>query len=271
MTYRPKGRILAELRCRVLVSRFDVQFMEGDKAKMLTLPKPCYSVRSSIFSPAMMFDAHDAHNNASQPDATIPPSQPVYGYRCGSGCGGSQEGDGGSREDDAASTLVASDESDVGEVFPDHTADTGQSAGFDVPTPPPAAAAYTDEFLTRMERFISAEDAQHAIEINNQVLHSSQMGMDQDMDSMWNEPDPDGHSDIASRAASARCISPGPGLGAWADDYHLEYHFVVRPLRLTPQHRYCRGLVASHLVLRDEDIYREGEDGLHVNGRLHQA
>jgi hypothetical protein len=65
-----------------------------------------------------------------------------------------------------------------------------------------------------------------------------------------NDPFSTVSSDIEIR--SIHCVSPGPGLGAWTEDIVLEkYHFLDSPLRLTPQRRYCRGLVASHLVVRD--------------------
>lgn len=35
------------------------------------------------------------------------------------------------------------------------------------------------------------------------------------------------------------------------------YHFSKSPLRLTPQRRYCRGLVAAHLVLNDDTTYQD--------------
>jgi hypothetical protein len=64
------------------------------------------------------------------------------------------------------------------------------------------------------------------------------------------------HSVYSTDARSVHCSSPGPGLGAWAGeeetkDIAFEYYFLCRPLRLTPQRRYCRGLVASHLILND--------------------
>lgn len=92
-------------------------------------------------------------------------------------------------------------------------------------------------------------------------------GDDDDIpDSLINEPLESGdHSVVVSEKGSVRCISPGPGVGAWTTDglrlgmgmgmgMEMEirqYYFVVSPLRLTPQRRNCRGLLASHLVVGD--------------------
>lgn len=67
------------------------------------------------------------------------------------------------------------------------------------------------------------------------------------------------HSVFSPDSGSIRCISPGPGLGAWTEqeevrDAPLVYHFLVRPLRLTPQLRYCRGAIASHLIMDDHGL-----------------
>ncbi|OCK83828.1 hypothetical protein K432DRAFT_379128 [Lepidopterella palustris CBS 459.81] len=73
--------------------------------------------------------------------------------------------------------------------------------------------------------------------------------------SMTNEPDGSGdHSLASSTILSVRCGTPGPGLGGWTEEAPLlpNYHFLKSPLRLTPQRRYCRGLVAAHLVLDDD-------------------
>lgn len=82
---------------------------------------------------------------------------------------------------------------------------------------------------------------------------------DDDMpDSLMNEPLESGdHSVVVSDKGSVRCISPGPGVGAWTTDGlklgigMRKYYFVVSPLRLTPQRRNCRGLLAQHLVVGD--------------------
>jgi len=67
-------------------------------------------------------------------------------------------------------------------------------------------------------------------------------------DSMKNEPHGSGdHSDATPDDRSVARTSPGPGMGGWIDqvnifppyddDFH-KHHFLVRPLRLTPQPRY---------------------------------
>jgi hypothetical protein len=69
---------------------------------------------------------------------------------------------------------------------------------------------------------------------------------------------------VTANVRSCRCISPGPELGAWtSEEWALgdrrrppvsDNLFLASPLRLTPLRRYCRGSVASHLVLRDVDF-----------------
>jgi len=72
--------------------------------------------------------------------------------------------------------------------------------------------------------------------------------------SMANEPyNTKDHSLASSSFSSVSYEAPGPGLGGWIEEIPVAgYHFSKSPLRLTPQRRYCRGLVAAHLVLNDD-------------------
>lgn len=90
--------------------------------------------------------------------------------------------------------------------------------------------------------------------------------------SVKNHPGSDDHSVISSDARSVRCISPGPGLGSWIERWEgdaglKEYpgHFSSRPLRLTPQRQFCRGLVASHLVLIEDGVAVDAAEGFFRN------
>jgi len=162
---------------------------------------------------------------------------------CGCQCGNrGEDSDGGSNEDDNASTLVASN-FDSDEEFP---------SSADGPEQHVNAGAFRED--TRG----SNEDPR--MRPRAQPLRGEMV------DSMRTEFDSsDEHSVVASDTRSVSRISVGPGIGDWTnEDFHFnelhwnEYYFVVRPLRLTPQRRYCRGLVASHMVVRDEDSYDRG-------------
>ncbi|KAF1995899.1 hypothetical protein P154DRAFT_526003 [Amniculicola lignicola CBS 123094] len=85
-------------------------------------------------------------------------------------------------------------------------------------------------------------------------------------DSMNNESvNNEERSNATSGDVNIRCMSPGPGIGAWVDE---GYYFHDHPLRMTPQRRLCRGVVASHMVLRDDETLVDGEDGFLDDGSL---
>jgi hypothetical protein len=63
-----------------------------------------------------------------------------------------------------------------------------------------------------------------------------------------------------SGSRSVGTVSPGVWVaeaGSWdvyheADRFPLEYHFLVTPLRLSPQYEHCRGHPDSHMVMEDD-------------------
>jgi len=69
-------------------------------------------------------------------------------------------------------------------------------------------------------------------------------------------------SRAASSRGSVRVLTPGPGIGVWAEDGRvehvnrlpLEYHFLQKPLRLSPQYQDCRGNFLSHMIVPDRPL-----------------
>jgi hypothetical protein len=63
-------------------------------------------------------------------------------------------------------------------------------------------------------------------------------------------------------SGSLGTVSPGAlvvGAGTWdidneADRFPPQYHFIVTPLRLSPQYEHCRGHPVSHMVTRDDMV-----------------
>ena len=181
---------------------------------------------------------------------------------CGCRCrtrGIEEEGEGGSNDDDNASTLVGSMGSDS--EFPDSS---------DGPEPHVSARSIS-EARTRIGGIfeIGVEGfrlGQPVVETEPLRPHRIPSFYEERTESMRNQHGSEDHSVVVSDARSPRSMSPGPGIGMWIGrelelrELHFsEYHFLVRPLRLTPQHRYCRGLVTSHMVVPDEGFY--GRDG----------
>jgi hypothetical protein len=223
-----------------------------------------------------MFEHHNVHDDLSHPDATRPPqlNQTVCGCHCGLGNGSAQEGDDGSKDGDGGSTVAGSEDSDIRDDYVSFSGDTALDASFEGHIPTSVPSEYLAEHRARIERFVNAVDGFQqltGVDISSHFLGQSGFFDDYDADSMRPEPSSDVHSVVTSDARSVRPISPGPGIGHWVEEVPEEYHFVVRPLRLTPQHRYCRGLVASHLVLRDEETFLVRENTLHVDGHLQEA
>jgi len=223
-----------------------------------------------------MFDHHGAHEDLSQPDATRPPqlNQTVCGCRCGRGIGSAQEGDDGNKDGDCVSTLVGSEDSDSGDGSVSFSGDTALNASFEGQIRTPVPSEYVTELRARIERFLNGADGfQHlvSVDISSHLPGQNDFLHDFDADSMRPEPSSDVHSVVTSDARSVRPMSPGPGIGEWVEEGSNDYHFLARPLRLTPQHRCCRGLVASHVVLRDEEAFVAREIGLRGDGHLQEA
>jgi len=186
------------------------------------------------------------------------------------------EGDGGGgSENDGASTrslatLVASNNSDADGDFPLSSDGPEEHAHLEI------FELELDEFTSRqtsdINEFVARLSAMHGNEVlpfDGHVMGSDEQRVhvrgpysrdyQDDLPSSLrnnhtrssNERFSTISSDIDIR--SVHCVSPGPGLGTWTEDTVVleRYHFLDSPLRLTPQRRYCRGLVASHLVVRD--------------------
>jgi hypothetical protein len=207
-----------------------------------------------------MFEHHDVHDNLSQPDSTRPPqlNQTVCGCRCGRGSASVPEGDGGSNEDDGASTCAASDDYNMENDYVSFSGDTALNASFEGHIPDVVPFEYVADLRARVELFVNAVAGFHqtsGIDHPSHVVDYHGILREFDADSMRPEPSSDVHSVVTSDSRSIRPISPGPGIGGWAEEVPEDHRPGIRPLRLTPQHRHCRGLVASHLVLRDEESF----------------
>ncbi|KAF2118447.1 hypothetical protein BDV96DRAFT_386604 [Lophiotrema nucula] len=195
--------------------------------------------------------------------ANRPPqlNETVCGCRCGCGCSGLLEGDGGDGGSTSTreTTLFDPDEEDPqssdgpeAHVTPDM---------FAVRQALPWMVGDTREVPTRYGSFDYDNDgfrpSQRVIGIEDQPLRPISdvrySEISENDDSMVNGTASDTHSVITPNVRSIRPMSPGPGLGHWiGDTVHSENYFLAKPLRLTPQRRFCRGLVASHLVVRDD-------------------
>ncbi|KAF2442552.1 hypothetical protein P171DRAFT_69426 [Karstenula rhodostoma CBS 690.94] len=172
--------------------------------------------------------------------ASRPPhlNQTVCGCRCGRASGHSRGGDDGDRQNDETLTLVGSDTSDNEFGFLSES-----TLGEDIDT---------SRFLAGQSPFHGESRVSSPGMPTAHSLYSnpgSESAYSDTADSMDNEPGSDAHSEMTADSQPIHPMSPGPGLGAWAD---LEYHFLARPLRLTPQAQYCRGVVASRLILDDD-------------------
>ncbi|KAF2739207.1 hypothetical protein EJ04DRAFT_355173 [Polyplosphaeria fusca] len=214
--------------------------------------------------------------NMPMPEMVSPDRPPqlngtVCGCRCGCGCDGDLGGEGNCNEDRASvrtmETLVASEEvSDDEEESPPSSDGPEQHIqdGFSIQQTQPWGHASFREIRARFGGYLhSAHSSERMDVMELPGLRLAQASFMEDYDdlahSMKNEPSSDVHSVVSSDARSVRCISPGPCLGAWVEDPGLkEYHFSSRPLRLTPQRQFCRGLVASHLVLVDDVMHGDG-------------
>lgn len=190
------------------------------------------------------------------------------------------EGDGDSSGDnDGASTrsldtLVASNEFDADEDFPPSSDGPEEHAHleiFELELDNVASRETSDinEFVARLstmrrnERLpfdghgIGGDD--HGLHVRGPYSRNHQDDLPSSMRNEHARSSNGGFSTMSSDVdmASVHCISPGPGLGAWTRTEGMvvvveRYHyFLDSPLRLTPQRRYCRGLVASHLVVHD--------------------
>lgn len=204
-------------------------------------------------------------------DANRPPqlNGTVCSCQSGSGCNHELEGDEGvDVHGDGASissqdTLVASNNSEGDETSPQSPDGPEQrvqveSEAFEAQL---VSLWGTASFEEIRARFGGSFNRLERIRRTQRALG---LGDDDDMvDSMINEPLESGdHSVVVSDKGSVRCMSPGPGVGAWTSDGLTlgmgigmgAYYFVVSPLRLTPQRRNCRGLLASRDSASSSDV-----------------
>jgi hypothetical protein len=204
---------------------------------------------------------------------TVTPDRPPQLNKtvCGCRCGRVQTGQvaddtGGRNDEDGASThsletLVASNQSEADAEFPaspdavtDRTSD-GEHAMSGRQREVQEMQMRLGDFLGNVDILRARESVVLGEELSLLLFHPN--AFEGSVNSMSVEPyGSDDHSMVSSGVRSIRSISPGPGIGAWTEDVDVDlgmntYHFRETPLRLTPQRRYCRGLVASHLVLHD--------------------
>lgn len=217
------------------------------------------------------FEANDAHYQVNQ--ETLTPDRAPQFNEDNSGCGcrcrtreADAEGDGGSNDEDSASTLVPSDiDSDSG--FPDSSDGPERHVSVGLFQPSPLQGArYPSDGRTRIGMFENGvegfQPSQLVVDMEPIRPHRMPPLYEERADSMSNGYGSEDRSVVASDTRSPSRMSPGPGIGGWIGEdlqpqelHFKEYHFLVRPLRLTPQRRYCRGLVTSHMVVPDEDFY----------------
>ncbi|KAF2270549.1 hypothetical protein CC78DRAFT_528304 [Lojkania enalia] len=192
-------------------------------------------------------------------------NETICGCRCGCGCtcatGGDNESDDGGASSHTIETLVASNDSDSGNRDYSPRSDALESlANAEIFEVQQAQAFREDEFEEFQPELKTYSSDSEDVRFSWDRLIRLEQDLDDFPDSLKNEPHgSDDHSSVtAFDLGSIRCISPGPGIGAWTDDAGVrKYHFLVTPLRLTPQRRYCRGLVASHLVLGDDRAFTD--------------
>lgn len=223
-------------------------------------------------------EANDVPENIS-PDSRRPPNlnEQVCSRRSGSGGGGESEGDGGGSDEEGGSTsslktLVASHDSEADsgaeEDFPPSSDGREEHHQLDATVELPIVSQEARDIIEFLSRFGEVVNGARAFEfeLNERgiVIGDQVLGDQADLSSsLVNGHSSDDRSVVSPDLRSLHSMSPGPGLGAWTEDMVMpEYHIVQvpiylfsedrNPLRLTPQRRYCRGLVASHLIIRDE-------------------
>jgi len=270
--------VLAVLTCGALVPFSD--FLSCSTCDPLN---PHYPSPSHIMP---RFPEANEHSYRQSPDISPnrPPQLNESNCSCHSrcaGCSGESEGDGGgTRDGDNDSTLVGSE--------PDSNADADEDLHLNIsPSDGPEdhvvleafeeTPTFCDEAITEfLARYLSGSEESgfsehmHLISMDELAAHLRQTcsrGYDDDSISMQNHGgSEDQRSVMSSYAGSVTCATPSQmlrGLGDLFDDDGVLREFpyvgmnrnyfvgVGKPLRLTAQRRNCRGLVASHLVVRD--------------------
>jgi hypothetical protein len=201
----------------------------------------------------------------SEPVAISPNRPPQYnsdcGYHCGWGCEPrGEDGEGGDHESNTTTTLVGSEDESMEELHPRENFRASLSVNWSVSErnqTETGSIMIMDgiESSYHLSRYIVSRD-------DPNIYSHSQQSYGESINSLENEASSGPHSSAASDARSNGTMSPTgllAGAGTWderneADRFPLEHHFLVRPLRLSPQFEHCRGNPIFHKVAQDEIV-----------------
>ncbi|KAF2847894.1 hypothetical protein T440DRAFT_184660 [Plenodomus tracheiphilus IPT5] len=183
-------------------------------------------------------------NGETSPDR--PPQLKLCGFRCGYGCEEptDDDGDGGGSDQGSEATYVESN--NQGDMRLEMNGrDNDQSEIF--------GQERTNALLLQS----GSEDQHHSELVNHPDEDAAGMASSLEVRSC---PSSD-HSREMSAHGSVRMMTPGPGIGVWAEDrlehvnrFPLEYYFLQTPLRLSPQYEHCRGDSLSHFIVPDRPL-----------------
>ncbi|KAH8733100.1 hypothetical protein GQ44DRAFT_696926 [Phaeosphaeriaceae sp. PMI808] len=186
------------------------------------------------------------------------------GYRCGWGCCEPCGEGGADSESDCTPTLVGSVEEEAMamamEAFLLHE---------DIEMSPPEIIGGAEDTLPIASN--DMDDSQHLWSVTvDQVSIApppSTQDHDESLDSLENEASSGGCDRPSSDARSVKLLPPtgwDAGIGFWghpvADRFSLDYHFLAKPLRLSPQYEHCRGAAVSHMVAQDDIVLLSSVD-----------
>ncbi|KAF2132812.1 hypothetical protein P153DRAFT_174141 [Dothidotthia symphoricarpi CBS 119687] len=228
---------------------------------------------------------HEDNNLAYEQPEAVPSQRPPQfnerncGCRCGHRCGGpcEEDDDGrrgrrgeragtearGVREGESDSETLVDSDSDV-EGNPEYRGD-----GNDIQMIRPVHSSGSSPLARVHSRSTLPIVGSHIVRIRlhaasraqSSARSQSSYGLYDTSGSM--EPEPYGtesHSPAVSRVGSVHVISPGPDFERFGmDEIELVYHFLIEPLRLSPQYQDCRGKMASHLVIRDDISFMDDD------------
>jgi hypothetical protein len=188
---------------------------------------------------------------SQQPVALSPRRPPQFnesncGYRCGLGGCEPRDGD----DDDSAPTLVGSEDEDeaYAEIPYQEVDDYHQERVNEAHEVGPDPIVMMDDFEESLYLSQSVIDQQNSF-TQPQLSQTN----DESPGSLENQANSEPPSSAASEVGPIDIV-PLPGWDAGIGrefDNELTHHFLVRPLRLSPQYEHCRGPPASHLVIQD--------------------
>jgi hypothetical protein len=184
-------------------------------------------------------------------------NQSNCGYRCGLGCCEPREGDDddGGSGGDSTPTLVGSEDEDeadleishqeVDEAYQDRVAEEGEVG----PNPITMNAIEENLYLSRTvvdqeNPFIQSQSSRSNLESPSSLENQA------------NSELPSSAVSEVGQIGNVLLLGWDAGMGgafegSEPDRCPLTHHFLVRPLRLSPQYEHCRGPAASHLVIQD--------------------